>query len=749
MAGGYRKEARSRCARRLAAGVFGGLISLSSGLTDAAVADVWSETTAYADDCPTEPSEKSIVVGSGKAPEADPDVALVTDEDAGLEPIANVSEYEPELAEESDERLQESLVPELADPPQQTQIGVAPITPGTPEEPAADDVCIDDEITATDIHPTPDMQPAAFNGVTPGATTRDQVLAKWTGAKEKDTTGKTLTYSLGQFPAIVISFSGDVVESIRIKLGKPEKFDSLAAKLGLAAFAPAVAVDEFGQPISTCFPERGVTLSHAAAGGAMATDDDAAGSEDEVSEIIVRRIMPGPFILRAERSQATAYAQRTADLQTALKLTAKNPKALFLLSEVKLATGKAISAEQLADQACRLEPGNDEYRLQWARCLKHLARYDEAVSQTRAVLEGSTATMSVRAAALEQMGQLAALGSKDVQARAVPLHNKAIELADSLAASDDPAVRAAAHRVLLDAHLAMAERIALGDWAKKDEVVAQWISRASALAEEMIEAGEGDLSLRLRVANSALAAGGRLHPPINPKPWVKESDQAVTQLEDRLSDDPLARDAVHWQLGMVYFQAAEIQHRRGEANAAIQYGELADATLTPLAEGRGDLPDTRYTLGRVYFQIGAVHAVHKQDHEMACQWYDRAADLLLEPAPFTPLANPGQHGDALVSMGVSYWELGQRERAYELTEAGVRLVDQGVTEGLLAADAANVPRGNLSAMARALGKVDAAPASHGGPQMAQRPRVNTSRAPNSRQQSRMAGRQSSNSSSRR
>jgi tetratricopeptide (TPR) repeat protein len=746
MAGGYRKDSGSRCARRLAAGLFGGLISLSTGLSDSACADVWSDGTVVVDDCPAEPSEKSIVVGSGKAPEPDPDVALVTDEAAGLEPIANVSEYEPELAEESAERLENALVPDLADPPQQTQIGVAPITAGTPEQPASDDVCIEEDVTATDIQPTPDMQPAAFNGVTPGVTTRAEVLAKWTGAKEKDTNGKTLTYTLGQFPSIAINFKGDFVDSVHIKLAKPDKLDSLVAKLGLAEFRSVAAADEFGQQTSTCFPERGVTLAHTGAGGVTATDE-AVAADVQVNEIIVRRILPGPFILRAERSPLTAYAQRTADLQTALRLTAKNPKALFLLSEVKLAAGKAIAAEQLADQACRLEPASDEYRLQWAKCLKRLARYDEAVEQTRMVLEGSTATLGVRAAALEEMGQLAALGSSDVQTRSVPLHNKAIELADSLAGSDDPAVRAAAHRVLLDAHLAMAQRIAIGDWAQKDKTVGQWISRASALAEEMIAAGEGDLSLRIQVANSALAAGGRLHPPINPQPWVKEADAAAAELEDALNNDPLARDVVHWQLGMVYFQAAEIQHRRGEADAAIQYGELADATLTPLAEGRGDLPDTRYALGRLYFQIGAVHAVHKQDHDMACQWYDRAADLLLAPAPVTPLANPGQHGDALVSMGVSYWELGQRDRAYELTEAGVRLVDQGVAEGLLAADAATVPRGNLSAMARALGKPGvSAPA---GSQMAQRP-MNTRRASNPRQQqSRMAARQSSGNSSRR
>ena len=57
------------------------------------------------------------------------------------------------------------------------------------------------------------------------------------------------------------------------------------------------------------------------------------------------------------------------------------------------------------------------------------------------MLEGTTATPVIRAAALEQMGLLAALGSSEVQERAVPLHNKAIELADPLAASDEPAVR--------------------------------------------------------------------------------------------------------------------------------------------------------------------------------------------------------------------------------------------------------------------------------------------------------------------
>jgi tetratricopeptide (TPR) repeat protein len=486
----------------------------------------------------------------------------------------------------------------------------------------------------------------------------------------------------------------------------------------------------------------------------MASDDKASSnskSRQGVYEIVIRPIEAGPFILRAERSPAGEYAHRIADLTTALRLDDQSAHARALLSQAKLEISEAMAAERLANEAVQMEPDNDEYRFQWAKCLMQLAQYEKAVAETRAILEGQKASQIVRAQALEQMGLLAGMGSKEVQQRSVPLHNKAIQMADSLTNSDDPGVRSTAHQVLLAAHLAIAERIAMGDWQKKDQVVEEWISRASGLAEQMIAAGEGNLTLRLRVAVSALSAGGRLSPPINPQPWIAEAEAAASELEPML-DDAKARDLMNWQLGLAYSYAAEIQHRRGEADLAIKYGELADATLTPLAEERADMPDTGYVLGRLYFQLGAVHAVHKQDHDMACQWYDRASALLLQPAPLTPLVIPGQHGDALVSMGVSYWEVGQRERAYELTKSGLEVVQQGISEGLLAAESQNVPQGNLNAMARALGKVQLstpAPASGNRALMAQRQRSQGTRNPNARPQTRMADRHTTNGNVRR
>ncbi len=766
MSGGILKGAGSRYARALATGLVGGLLFTSFDAGEVFAKPAAPETAASDDGCSTRTEEKSIVVESGKAPFGNSGVATVTDRHGkDLEPIANISEYEPDLAETSAQRLEQALVPTLADPPAGEQLGVTPVASGTPEAPTADDVCIEAESeglethelqVATDAAPSALHHAASFNGVTPGVTMRADVLGKWSNPIEPEVGGDTLTYQLENFPTVAVGFSGDVVTSIRVELAAPAAPKRLIAKLGLSDFRPSVANDEFGCPTSTSFPERGVTLHQRSdAAAAMATDGPSTANAPQgegVYEIVVRSVDAASFVRRAQRCSQTEYAHRMDDLKMALDLDPTNVEVMCRLSEVHLATGACVAAEQLAAKAVNVDPGSDPCRLQWAKCLHQLARYDRAVEETRVVLEGTTAAPIVRAAALEEMALLAALGSKDVQQRAVPLHNKAIELADTLATSDDTAVRAAANDVLLSAHLAVAEQIAAGDWQSKDEAVGQWVSRASALAEQMIVSGDGDVSLRLRVAVTALTAGGRLHPPVDPKLWIEEAEQAAADYEATIGDDAFARSLMNWQLGMAYFHAAEIQHRRGEADLAIRYGEMADATLSPLAEERCDVPDTRYALGRLYFQIGAVHAVHQQDHDMACQWYDRAADLLMEPAPVTRLANPGHHGDALVSMGVSYWETGQRERAYELTAAGTALVDQGVAEGLLAAETLAVPKGNLNAMAKALGKAELTTPeqdSGGNVQVAHKPRAGNKRSAKSRSQTRTAGRTSSSAASRR
>jgi len=752
MAGGNSTRPRQRAARRWAVLSFSSLLTLGGGALACAEESTSLDVAfAVAADRDARPGERSIIVPGKSEATVDPDIELVTDQtDEPLEPIASVDEYEaetkPDLAEPpagaepdladaptiaTDEASEEAVVDEFPDD------GATAFAEDTAEEVAADDSSAS----------TSTLQTASFNGVTPGVTTRARLLEQWGDPLDEDLTAKTLSFELKGFPQTVVEFNGEQVASIRVELPEAIAAEDLTAKLGLADFRPSKMVDEDGALVSTTYPERGVTYHHSADLGAMASDagDIEPTPVDAVCEIVIQTVAAEAFIDRAHSCPEKDYAHRVADLETALELDPQNNDCRHWLSEVQLTVGELTAAEQLAAAAVKNEQANDEYRLQWAKCLTKLARYEEAVAQTRTILEGKTAPEIVRAAALEQMGQLAGLGSKEVQERAISLHNKAIELADKLAASDDVMLQAAAHRVLLDAHLAVAERISSGDWQQKEEFVGQWITRASGIAEQMIAASEADVAVRLEVAQTALLAGGRLSPPIDPKLWIAEAEQAATELTPTLGDET-ARDELNWQLGLAYFHAAEIQHRRGESELSVKYGEQAQGLLTPIAMDRAEYPDTAYLMGRLHFQIGAVHAVHRNDHKTACQWYDKASKPLLKPAPMTNLATPGHHGDALVSMGVSYWEIGQREKAYDLTKSGLELIEQGIDEGILANDATLVAEGNLSAMAQALGKVELeTPA----PKMNPAPQVAEGRRPAARGQANRSNGQSQQSVARR
>ncbi len=701
MSGGTFGLARTLRARTLALRLLGGLLVAGAG-THVAAAD---------DPCAAEPQERSILVGTAVASD-DPHVLAASEEEGGepLEPISTTTPYAPDpagpIADEYESRvpeLDEEYYEDVTDGIDE-EMAVVDDLAEPPSEGFADEASLPRDPGVT-------IQASSFHGVTPGVTTRAALLRAWGRPSAGAGSGARIVYALENFPVVTITLAADRVAALRIELPRALEPDVLIEKLGLATVPPAEVVDLAGVPVSTTFPERGVTFVHRASDTSTTVTDEedpmAVVADHRVRVLVLRPIEAEAFVLRALHADPNNYGDRIDDLETALRYDNRSAAARALLAQIKLAVGSAVTAEQLAREAVDLQPRNDDYRLLWAKCLTRLARYDEAVEQTRLVLESTAVTPLLRAKALSHMGALAALGSREVQQRAIPLQEKAIEQADQLVTSHDDTIRIAAQQTLVDAHLAIAERVAVGDWEEKAEFVGQWISRASALSEQLIQSGEADVSLRLQVAQTALVAGAKLKPPIDPAPWIVEAEQAVRQLQSE-TDDEQAGANLDWQLGLAYLYAAEISHRRVDAGAALKYGALAEQAIKPALGLREQLPDTDFVLGRLYFQVGAVHAVHRADHEKACQWYDRAIAPLSRPTPVTPLAAPGTHGDALVSMAVSYWEVGDRERAYQLTAAGLELVEQGVSEGLLPADAIEVPRSNFLAMSRALGKIDLA-----------------------------------------
>ena len=104
----------------------------------------------------------------------------------------------------------------------------------------------------------------------------------------------------------------------------------------------------------------------------------------------------------------------------------------------------------------------------------------------------------------------------------------------------------------------------------------------------------------------------------------------------------------------------------------------------------------------------AAMALRDQDHKAAVTWFDRAIPLLEKPLPQEAASELGRHGETFVSMGVSYWEAGQREKSLEMTERGVALMETAVKQSLLDEKSLTVAYGNLATMHRTFGRNDRA-----------------------------------------
>jgi tetratricopeptide (TPR) repeat protein len=338
--------------------------------------------------------------------------------------------------------------------------------------------------------------------------------------------------------------------------------------------------------------------------------------------------------------------------------------------------------------------------------LSQLGRKKEAEEEASAVRLADGISVVTKGRAFLLLGDLAASGSQRDFKGAIALHMEAIKLVEPVAADPLIATRRKAKEVLLEATLAVARDVAYGNWNRKDEVVPKWIEKADASARNAIEQDGAGLELRMMVIERALAAHAGFKPAVDPARFLEVAEELTKRLTDS-TKDPLAQQAAEWELGRVYNHAVRLAHLRGTVEEGLKYGQIAQDKLENAAAGRGSSLQARIELGSLYFHIGVLHAVHRQDHDKAVAWYDKAHELLVAEENRSA-EDPGELGEMLVSMGVSYWSVDLKQKGLELTSLGTNLVKQAVDQGTVAADSLVVPYGNLASMHAELGHTEKA-----------------------------------------
>jgi len=545
------------------------------------------------------------------------------------------------------------------------------------------------------------IEVTSFNGVTPGTSTPADVEKAWGHYKQVRKQGNQTVelYAVKPFSHVEVRYRADKVAAIVIRLDHPAAANSLAGQLDLAKVQPVLVSNELGEILGQAYPERGVLFSFQAVAGASG---QAPGTT--VASIVLEPITADPFVLRAETNLDTRPEFSLHDVDEALKLQPKNARANWLRSRALTLLGDYDEALEAAAAAVRLEPGDCRYLLTHARALAQAGRMRDGIAEADKALRASQSRPHVRARALCLLGDLNASGNPPDFKRASEFHTQAIEAAEPLITSRHPAVRIAAKEALLDARLGMAHDLA---WAEHQEKATDDVlGKAAALADDLVTREGSSPQCRFHVAARALAAHVGLRGKLDPTVWVTLAIRAGDALIDG-SPDRKRKSQVQWELAMALYDGLQVYQMRSDQAAALRFGELAISYLEKSGRQNRSAAAS-YISGRLYFRVGAIYAIRDGNHTAAVVWFERAVPLLGQSPPADILGSLGGLGETFVSMGVSYWETGNRDKGLALTQHGADLMEAAVKQGTLAKSALAVPYSNLAAMQRHLGDKDKA-----------------------------------------
>jgi tetratricopeptide (TPR) repeat protein len=541
------------------------------------------------------------------------------------------------------------------------------------------------------------VKTASFSGITPGVSTIADVQKAW-GAPAQTSSQENMVlhlYRVEPFRRVEAAFRQDKVVSIIVRLDQAFPADKVAQQLQLGQIHPVLISNESGEILGEAFPERGVMF-------AFQESNSPGKATMMVTEIILETITAEPFILRAETRLEIEADSSLQDLNEALKLAPQNARAHWLRCRVLADKGDLAAAAAAVEEAVRLEPDNPRYMVTRGQILGALGRFEEAIQVVQRAVQQSGANGHVKARALCMLGDLYGSGTKPDYRQAIQYHTDAIKAAAPLAADRYPAIRLAAKEVLIDAHLGAAHDIAWGNWNQKEAAIPRWLKRAKAFAEELIEREGATPEHRLRVATRALAAVVGVEGKLDPTEWAEEAVRVGQELIASAGD--AQKQHYEWSVGLALYDAVQIYQLRSENDVALKYGGQAAEYLEKAVQTRPDSPEDRYVLGRLYFRLGAINATGRKNHSAAVRWFEKAVPTLEESAGQISSSELGRLGETFVSMGVSYWETGQQDRAVSLTERGVELMEKAVTNGLMAQSSLEIPYGNLASMHRQLGQ---------------------------------------------
>ena len=323
-------------------------------------------------------------------------------------------------------------------------------------EPAADvsaDVSADEarDSANSQVKETAASQPLQFQQLTPGVSSATDLENKFGAAQERSEENgvETRTFQVGPFQQVKVAVSDKIVRSIQVFFKESYAPQDMAKELGIAKFEPLVIHDSEGVATGRVYPERGATLVYV-------PDSDPV----EVKQLILKPISAASFLQRAQLNQHSHYQNALDDLTKVQQLDLKSEEAHVMEARLLMKMGQFKHAMRAVETAMQLQPGSHVQLLLKAEIQHQSGQWEAAEKTIQQILEDDQVNRVLRSQATCLRGDLyGRQGQRDYQ-KAIQYHLDGIKQARSLVAAEDPDMSRRAKRILLDAHLAIANDIA-------------------------------------------------------------------------------------------------------------------------------------------------------------------------------------------------------------------------------------------------------------------------------------------------
>ncbi len=550
-----------------------------------------------------------------------------------------------------------------------------------------------------------------FESLVPGETTIQKAVSRWGEPNNKMENKTTSVYQYFRpiknvASEVQVIFEDEKLTTILIQFEQPETIENLEAQYNLSGIKPIVVRQKDGTAVGQAYPERGASFVYSLNSGAQKT----------ISRLILEPINTPPFILRAESTLKDNPSASKADLEFVLNKEPRNAEAHWLYGRVLEVVGEQEAAIEHLEKAVFLDNNQARYYVSLS-----IARFEAGLADLADKAADKAIELADRkdnpnphlvAEAWRIKGDLEANKQNPNFKAALDLHSKAIVIAQQQLSNPDSEIAQSALETLVDAHLGAARDIAWGNWNQKASAVIRWLNQANKYNEQIIKTAHYSerqiYQSRVRLASKALSAIAGVGKEINPAQWA----ELLTENGEKLLailDSPKEKERLMWNIGMSLYDAVQVFQARKDNEMTLKYGQKAVECLEGASAyanktaGKVSASDL-YIQGRLYFRIGAIYAISRKDHQQAIQWYSKSLPIFEAVADALPRVELGRLGETLVSMGVSYWELGKQSQAVNLTQNGIYCLEQAAEEGLASSKSLEIPYRNLSMMLKYLGK---------------------------------------------